>query len=228
MPIFIHKNIAYVVSRTEFLKEYKKLDTEEKSILENLRKGFDFTKSVLAITELFEKHKEKHKNENEPNKSLYSFNYYEKDAQDITMELLVLFSKFYHRLKIFDNDESLQSIREYLLPHKKLYFKETSNITIKDGYIGYTFYINQIRQIKGLVNNFNIYFDNQILHLSSNVYTGHQIKIIPYNYNLYNVVHEEKLLNHQINDSNYVFESNKPSRFKLLKYRKKGFLVVIQ
>ncbi len=221
MPIIVHKNIAYVASRSEFLDEYKKLDKREKSVMERFSKpGFDFGYSVLAMTELFEKGKKKH--ENDFNSRLYCFNFHNENAQDIVIELLVFFSYFYYNVKILNSDFSLQPINEYLLPFKKFYFKEQSSITISDGKLNFTISIKQIKQIKGLINNFVVFLDYNLIHFCSDVQFGTYIKIIPFKYN------QDGNNYYEINDSDYIFERNKPSKLKLSKYRKKGFLVIIQ
>ena len=90
MPILVHKNISFVVSRAEFLREYEKFDKSEKSVLEQFSNpGFEFSSSVLAITELFKARKQNHANDS--NKNIYSFNYQNKDAQSIVIELIIFF-----------------------------------------------------------------------------------------------------------------------------------------
>lgn len=221
MPIIVHKNIAYVVSRSDFLKEYKKLDLKEKTVLEQFSKpGFDFNYSVLAITKLFEKGQKEH--ENDFNKRLYSFNFQNEDAQDIVMELLVFFSHFYHKIKVFDSNNSLQPISDYMLPFKKFYFKEDSKIILREGKMELTIFINQIKQIKGLINNFVIFFEDYLLHFCSDIRIGKFIKIIPLKYNA------DKQNYYKIDDYDYIFERNKPSKLKYAKYRQKGFLIIIQ
>jgi len=221
MPIIIHKDIVYLVSRVEFLEEYKRINTVDKPITEITKsKDFDFTKSVLAITESYKNGKDRHAND--LNKRLYAFNYFEKDAQDIVEELLVLFSSFYCKFKIFDNQNNLQLIEEYLLPHKNIRFQEKSNITISYRKLDYSLDISQIRQIKGLVNNFVIFLDNQILHFCSDIRFGKFIKILPFVYE----INKENYF--EINDFDYVFDRNRPNKYKFFNYRKKGFLVIIQ
>ncbi len=221
MPIIVQNKIAYVVSRSEFLREYKKLDKKKESVLEQFSNlGFDFNFSVLAITELFKMGKKEH--ENDFNKRLYCFNFYHEDAQKIAMELIVFFSYFYHNVKVLDSENSIQPIKEYILPYNKFYFQEKSSITINDGRLEYTFLIKQIRQIKGLVNNFVVFLDNQLLHFCSDIRFGKFIKIIPFKYN------PDSENYYEINDFDYVFERNKPNKYKLLKYRRKGILVIIQ
>jgi len=156
MPIIVQNKIAYVVSRSEFLREYKKLDKKKESVLEQFSNlGFDFNFSVLAITELFKMGKKEH--ENDFNKRLYCFNFYHEDAQNIAMELIVFFSYFYHNVKVLDSENSIQPIKEYILPYNKFYFQEKSSITINDGRLEYTFLIKQITIIR--LN----YIHNQIL-----------------------------------------------------------------
>jgi hypothetical protein len=221
MPIIIHKDIVYLVSRVEFLEEYKGINTVDKPITEITKsKDFDFTKSVLAITESYKNGKDRHAND--LNKRLYAFNYFEKDAQDIVEELLVLFSSFYCKFKIFDNQNNLQPIEEYLLPHKNIRFQQKSNITISYRKLDYRLDISQIRQIKGLVNNFVIFLDNQILHFCSDIRFGKFIKILPFVYEI------NKDNYFEINDFDYVFDRNRPNKYKFFNYRKKGFLVIIQ
>jgi len=220
MPIIIYKDIAFVASRSEFLTEYKKIETEEKSILEKIMKGFDFDKSVLAITELYKRKEDEQKNDG--NKRKFFFNYKDKDAQEITMELLVLFSKFYIPFKIIDSNNSLQPISEYLLPRAKFYFIEDSNITISIGDLYYNFFISQIRQVRGIINNFIIVFDHHIIHFCSELIDGKFIKIVPASYTA------NKEVYYRLNDFDYIYDRNRPSKYKLWKYRRKGFLVILQ
>ena len=92
MPIIVYKDIAYVTSRSEFLKEYEKQKKVKNHPMENLlESNFDFNLSFKTIIELYKKAKEKHKNDF--NRRLYSFDYFDEDAQNIAMELLVFFSK---------------------------------------------------------------------------------------------------------------------------------------
>jgi len=222
MPIVLYKNIAFVVSRTEFFEEYRKLETEEKSILKRLTQRLDFEKSITAITELYSRATEKQKS-NE-NSRLYSFDYNGEDAQNIVLELILFFSEFYHKLKIYDSEKSLQSIHEYLLPHKKKFFLEKSHFTINSGLMYFTLYLDQIKRIKGIVNNFVIYLDNFILHFCSdiNIDNGFFIRIEPAIKDMNGEIH------YQINDFDYMYDRNKPSKYKLLKFRQKGFLFLIQ
>lgn len=219
MPIILYENIPFVVSRSEFLSEYKKLETINQSNI-NLLKGFDFGISVSAITEIFIKSKELHKDDS--NSRVYSFNFYEKDAIDITLELLLFFSKFYFRLKILDSNDCFQNIKEYILPQKEYYLKEDSSIKIQDGKMSYHICLNQIKQIQGLVNNFVICTNNQLIHFCSDVSFGKRINIISVQYNCNSVK------SYGINDFDYVLERNMPSKFKLWRYREKGFLIVIR
>jgi hypothetical protein len=230
MPILINNNFAFVVTRSEFLKEYaviqekfKKQDVKEKNILDTIVdnfKGLNFTYSAIAIYKLYEKAKEEHKNDF--NKRLFCFNFYEEEAQAIAIELLVLFSEFYHRIKILDAEDNLINIREYLLPYKKFYLFETSKITICDGKLQYSFFLGSIRQVKGLINNFSLFLDNQLLHFCHDAHAGYFMKITPRKYSFDGANYYE------ISDYDYVFERNKPNRFKLIKYRKKGLLVLLQ
>jgi len=222
MPIVVHKTIAFVVSRAEFFEEYSKLKTEEKNILKRITQMLDFEKSIAAITELYSKAIEKQKpNENS---RLYYFDYKGEDAQNIVLELILFFSEFYHKLKIYDSQNSLQSIDEYLLPHKKKFFLEKSHITINSGLIHFTLYLAHIKRIKGLVNNFVVYLDNLILHFCSdiNLDNGVSIRIEPAIKDVNGEIH------YKINDFDYIFDRNKPSKYRLLRFRQKGFLFLIQ
>ncbi len=221
MPIIVHKNISFVVSRAEFLREYKKYDKTEKSVLKQISNpGFDFSYSVLVITEIFEAKKKNH--ENDFNKKVYSFNYQNEDAQSIALELIIFFSKFYRKIKVLDSENSIQTINEYLLPFKKIYFQEKSKLTIKDGDLEFTIFLKQIKQIKGIVNNFIVFLDNYVIHFCSDIQLGKFIKIVPNKYE------PDKVKYYSLNDNDYIFERNKPSKFKLSKFRKNGFLVMIQ
>lgn len=220
MPIILFKNIAYVVSRSEFINEYRKLDKEETTVLKKLMKKFDFEKSVLAITEIYNRGIEKHKSD-EISK-LFSFDYQMEEAQSIALELIIFFSEFYHKFSILDSEKNKQLINEYILPHKKKYFIEKSHIIINEGQIYYTLYINQISRIRGLINNFVIYLDNYLLHFCSDVGSEQFINIEPF---MKNSINDN---GYHLNDFDYIFERNKPSRYRLLKYRQKGFIVVIQ
>ena len=218
MPIIVYNRIAFVVTRSEFLNEYKQLDNDETSILKNITKTFNFEKSVQAITKIYEKEKQ----EKNPESRHYRFDYYGQNAQSILLELTLFFSKFYHKLCIYDSAKILQSIDEYVLPHKKKYFTEKSHIVFNDGHLFYTIYLNQIKRIRGLINNFVVYLDTHTIHFCCDVGSGQFISIEPI------VVDSKNEIIYQINDHDYIFERNKPSKYKLLRYRQKGFLVIIQ
>lgn len=223
MPIVIYKSIAYIVSKAEFLTEYKKLESKQKSILEQISSGYDFDHSVLAITELYSQGKEKHKDDY--NSQLYSFDYYDNDAQSIVMELLVLFSALYHKnkIKIYDTTGVHHFIKDYLLPHRVFHYWDDRKIIIEDKNFDFTFQIQDIKQIRGLLNNFVIHFDSLLLHFS--FYAGHRkISIIQHNYSFYKT---HKDVGYQICNYDYFFDLGRPRRRFLWKYRKKGFLVVL-
>ena len=88
----------------------------------------------------------------------------------------------------------------------------------------FTLYLDQIKRIKGIVNNFVIYLDNFILHFCSdiNIDNGFFIRIEPAIKDMNGEIH------YQINDFDYMYDRNKPSKYKLLKFRQKGFLFLIQ
>jgi len=219
MPIVLFENIPFVVSRSEFLSEYKKLDIAKISAF-YFFKGFDLGFSIAAITEIFIRRKEQHKNDF--NSRFYSFNYYGKDAQDIAMEILLFFSAFYFKLKILDSDKFTQDIKEYILPHKKFYFKEESLIEIQKNKMSCFIKLNQIQQIKGLVNDFVICTDSQLIHFYSDVMFGRGITIKSVEYST------NSIAEFGINDFDYVLERNMPSKHTLWRYRKKKFLFIIQ
>ena len=218
MPIIVQKNEAFVVSRSEFIEEYSKLNKEYIPSIST--SNFDVFDSIIAITNLYVKRSEEVLKD-KFNKETYSFNYSEKEAQRIVLELLVFFSTFYYKIKIRSNN-GIQLIEDFLLPHTRFDYKEKTIITIEEGKMEYTFYINQIRHIKGIVNNFIIFFDDYSLHFCSDIREGKFIQFRPYKYK------ESYMNSYSVNESDYVFLRNLPNRFKLFKYRIKNFLVIIQ
>ncbi len=224
MPIILYDNIAFVVSKSEFLTEYKKLETKQASILERISSGYDFDLAVTAITELYTKGKEMHKDDLQS--QLYSFNYSEGDAQGIVMELLVLFSALYHksRIKICDTSGVHHFIRDYLLPHQVFHYWEDRKILIADRDFNFSFQIKEIKQIRGVLNNFVIHFNHLLLHFCFDAFHGKYIKIVEHNYDFFRM---NKNIGYEICDFDYVFDRARPSKRFLWKYRREGFLVVL-
>jgi hypothetical protein len=221
MPILLYKDNAHVASRLEFINEYKKLVVEDNSILKRITDPFDFEKSVFAMSNIYSRVLEKKKLHTD--EGLYSFDYHDDDAKDIALELILFFSEFYHKLKIFDSSKNLLSIKDFLLPHRILFFNEKSHFVITDGLLHFTIYLSQIKRVKGLVNNFIFYLDNLIIHFCSDISVdiGTYISLEPAVKDVNGKIH------YQINDCDYLFKRNKPNRYKLLKFRRKGFIFVI-
>lgn len=224
MPILFYGNDIYIVSYSEFLQEYKKINPEEKSVLKMITDGFDLSGSVLAITEI--RKKEIKKQKNDYNSRLYSFDFFEKDAQGIIRELLVVFSELYYcnKLSISDNNGFRYSIIGFLLPHGHLYLPEDPSISLSDKLLSITFSIKEVREVRGLVNNFVVHLDNLLLHFCYDVVQGKGIKIFSYDYTFWKDKIEK---GYQICDYDYVFERQRPSKRFLRKYRRNGFLVVL-
>jgi len=224
MPIVLYNNIAYVVSKSEFLTEYKKLENNQKTILERISSGYNFDLAVAAITELYSKGKELHKGDF--NSRLYAFNYCEGDAQSIVMELLVLFFALYHknRIKIYDTTGVHHFIKDYLLPHQIFHYWSDREIIVADKNFNFTFRIHDIKHVRGILNNFVIHFDNLLLHFSFDPLQGKHISVVQHNYDFYKT---HKDIGYEICDFDYVFDRGRPNNRFLRKYRKKGFLVVL-
>lgn len=224
MPILFYGNDIYIVSYSEFLQEYKKINPEGKSVLKMLTDGFDLSCSILAIAEIRKKEIETHKNDY--NSRLNSFDFFEKDAQGIIQELLVVFSELYYcnKLSISGKNGYRYSIVEFLLPHDHLYLPKDSSISISDKLLSVSFSIKEVREVRGLVNNFVVHLDNLLLHFCYDVVTGKGIKIFPHDYSFWNGKIEK---GYQICDYDYVFDRERPSKRFLRKYRRNGFLVVL-
>lgn len=224
MPILLYDHIAYVTSKSEFLTEYKKLENNQKSILERISSGYNFDLAVTAITELYSRGKEKHKDDS--NSRIYSFDYYEGDAHSIVMELLVLFFALYHknRIKIYDTSGMHHFIKDYLLPHQVFHHWEDREIIIADRNFNFKFQTKDIRQIRGVLNNFVIHFNNLLLHFCFDASCGKHINMVQHNYEYFRTY---KDIGYEICDFDYVFNRARPRKRFLWKYRKNGFLVVL-
>jgi hypothetical protein len=224
MPILIYEKVVHVVSFSEFVQAYRKICPEEKPILERLTKGFEFTASVGAMSRLWAKRKETYQNEDPPR--LFSFNYQGNDAQNIAMELLVLFAALYHSGKLFisDGTNNVISIQDYLLPHGHHYNQIRPDITVMDNRFKLEFSIIQIREIRGIINNFVIHLDNQLIHFCYDGYYGKKINIVQHNYDFYK---DRTDRGYTICDYDYVFDRGRPRWSFLRRFRRNGFLVII-
>jgi hypothetical protein len=213
MPILLYKKHITVVSHEEFFNVYKSLLQSSRAEMtsHDVVSGFD----ALAMSKIFEKRK----NNSDPfNTSLYRFEYKDIEAQMLTIELIVFFSEFYNSaLKVYDSEDNLQKISNYIVPHKLNYQFEKKSITIKYKKIRYTLLLIEIREVYGIINNFRINTDRNIFHFSCNPYTGKKFQVLPYRKNY--------MREYRTND--YYYESNTPSRLKFLSRRKRGFLFIM-
>lgn len=211
MPIFLIKDLPIIVSKTEFLREYNYEGTNKSAF--SFLDGYDFAESIGAMLKIWKKREGRDKDIED------FFSYKGNEAQEIVVELLVFFSHFYGVFKLLDGEDSIQPIKEYILPHKKFYFKEDQVVKLMINRTIHVIHLNKIRFIKGLINNFVFSTDSTSYYFST--YRGKRLLIEPNRYN-YNGDISVDVCSHS-----YHFNYNRPSKWKLFQYRKKGCLIIM-
>jgi hypothetical protein len=211
MPIFLIKDLPIIASKTEFLRKYNNEEIKKSAF--SFLKGYDFTESIGAMLKIW-KEREVRDLEKE-----HYFAYEGKEAQEIIVELLVFFSHFYGVFKLLDSNDSIQPIKEYILPHVRFYFKEDQSIKLMIERTIHTVHIDKIRFIKGVINNFVVSTDSTSYYFLT--YRSKRILIEPNKYNYNGDISVD------VYSQSYHFNFHRPSRWKLLRFRKKGCLLIM-
>lgn len=210
MPIFIIKDWPIIASKSEFLSEYSKLPA--------INNGEELNTACQIMLDLDKKRELNTKDKSDWEMNRYNFSYSENEAKEVVVELLLFHSYFYGGFELYDWNDKKIDISDFV---RSFHLKDDQftrlKIVLND--LSIELSLADIKRIQGVVNNFVIETEKLLYFFSSTIYIKKRIRIV---LNTFNDVSSKSA-----NGASYIFDSNRPNKNKLRKFRTHDCLLIM-
>lgn len=211
MPIFIDNRDVFILQKHDFHVRYSGILPKKESMFSEISVDDKAYSTFLSRMSVHYRTIEKLVESKDGVMISNKFDFHGGEAQELILELILFFSAFYIKLDVLTGRNSKQNISEYILPHLKDYISNGHYIVVKQKKIEILINRKKVNRVIGIPNNFLIFHDQYIIHFCKDVFLGKFIKLIP--------ISSTTNYFEGLRCFDYIFERNKPSKYRLNKYR---------